>query len=161
MQVNITSNILKILLILFSIGVIFFGVYVLPSIAEEMSDMYPELAYAKLPILVICELMLVLLLTGIGIILYLLILIDRNLTFSFGFIRWLEILAGMCMTASVGVISLFLYMRTFGGPGPFLSLIMIGITLIVWILAAVIILVRAMVKKAIVSKCNFDLTTQP
>lgn len=54
---NITSNILKILLILFAIGVIFIGVYVLPIIATEMRALYPELDYAKLPILVACELL--------------------------------------------------------------------------------------------------------
>lgn len=155
---KVTSNALKILLILFSVGVIFFGVYVLPILAEEIRVIYPELTYAKLPILVICELLLALLLAGIGIIMYLLILFDRNLLFSQGFIRGLEVLAGMCILASVGVIGLFLYMDSIGGPGPLLSLIMIGVSTIVLILAAVIILLRVTVKKAIVSKCNLDLT---
>lgn len=158
LKVSVVSNVLKVLLILFSIGVICFGAFVLPIIAEEMGEMYPEIAYAKLPILLICELLLVLLLVGIGIIMYFLIQFDRNLLLSSGFVRGLEILAGMCMAASVGVIGLFLYMNTFGGPGPFLTLIMIGIILIIWILAAVIILLRTMVKKAIISdgNPNFD-----
>ena len=149
MKVSITSTILKILLILFAIGVIFIGVYVMPIMATEMSALYPELDYAKLPILVACELLLALLLIGIGIIMYLLIMFDRGLIFCSRFIRGVEILIGMCIVASIGRIVLFLYMTSFGGPGPFLSLIMIGITLIIWIVAAVIILTRARVKKAI------------
>ena len=61
------SNVLKVLLIMFAIGVIFLGTYVLPIMAEEMVlYVYPELEYAKLPILVTCELLLVLLLIEIG-----------------------------------------------------------------------------------------------
>lgn len=158
MKVNITSNILKILLIVFALGVIFIGVYVLPIMAEEMRALYPELDYAKLPILVTCELLLALLLIGLGIIMYLLIMFDRGLIFSSRFIRGVEILVGMCIVASIGIIIIFQYMRTFGGPGPLLSLIMIGIILIIWIVAAIIMLIRAIVKKAIVYKDNYGMT---
>ncbi|MEC5425337.1 DUF2975 domain-containing protein [Virgibacillus sp. C22-A2] len=155
---NIASNILKILLVMFAIGVIFIGVYVLPTMAEEMRALYPELEYAKLPILITCELLLALLLIGIGFIMYLLIVFDRGLTFSSRFIRGVEILVGMCIIASIGIIILFQYMRTFGGPGPLLSLIMIGVTFIIWIVAAVIMLIRAIVNKAIIYKDDYDLT---
>ncbi len=143
---------------MFAIGVIFFGVYVLPIMAEQMKDLNPELDYAKLPILVTCELLLALLLIGIGFIMYLLIIFDRGLTFGSRFIRGVEILVGMCIVASIGVILLFQFMRTFGGPGPLLALIMIGITIIIWIVAAVIMLIRAIVKKAIVYKDDYDMT---
>lgn len=119
---------------------------------------YPELEYAELPILVTCELLLVLLLIGVGIIMYLLMIFDRENTFSLRFVRGLEILVGMCIIASIGIIILFQYMTTFGGPGPFLSLTMIAITFIIWIVAAVITLIRAIVKKAIVYKDDYDLT---
>jgi len=152
------SNILKILLIVFAIGVIFIGVYVLPIMAEEMRALYPELDYAKLPILVTCELLLALLLIGIGIIMYLLIMFDRGLTFGSRFIRGVEILVGMCIVASIGIIIIFEYLRTFGGPGPLLALIMIGITFIIWIVAAEIMLIRAIVKKAIDYKDDYDMT---
>lgn len=155
---NLTSNILKVLLIVFAIGVIFFGVYVLPIMAEQQITYYPELDYAKLPILVICELLLALLLIGVGIIMYLLVMFDRGLTFGSRFIRGVEILVGMCILASIGIIIIFQYMRTFGGPGPLLSLIMIGITFVIWIVAAVIMLIRAIVKKTIVYKDDYDMT---
>ena len=158
MKVNIASNILKILLIVFAIGVIFIGVYVLPIMAVEMKALYPELDYAKLPILVTCELLLGLLLIGIGIIMYLLTMFDRGLTFGSRFIRGVEILVGMCIVASIGIIIIFQYLRTFGGPGPLLALIMIGITFIIWIVAAVIMLIRAIVKKSIVYKDDYDMT---
>ena len=119
---------------------------------------YPELEYAELPILVTCELLLVLLLIGVGIIMYLLMIFDRENTFSLRFVRGLEILVGMCIIASIGIIILFQYITTFGGPGPFLSLIMIAITFIIWIVAAVITLIRAIVKKAIDYKDDYDLT---
>ena len=158
MKVNIASNILKILLFLFAIGVLFIGVYVLPILAGEMVALYPELEYAKLPILMTSEILLVLLLIGIGIIMYLLVVFDRGLTFSAKFIRGVEVLVAMCLVASIGVIGIFQYMTTFGGPGPLLSLLMIGITFIIWIVAAVIMLIRAIVKKAIVFKDDYDLT---
>lgn len=134
---------------MFAIGVLFFGGYVLPSIAEDMRALNPELDYAKLPILVTCELLLVFLLIGLGIILYLLTIFDRGLVFSSTFIRWVEVLVGMCLVASIGIIILFQYTRTFGGPGPLLALIMIGLTVTIWIIAAVIMLIRAIVKRAI------------
>ncbi|MGN7477262.1 hypothetical protein ACTHOQ_05345 [Solibacillus silvestris] len=147
MKANKTSHILKILLVLFAIGVIFIGVYVLPTMAEEMSILYPELDYAKLRILIACELLSVLLLAGIGIIIYLLALFDSRLVFDRKFIRGTEILACMCIVASIGMIILFQYMRSFGGPGPLLALMMIGIIIVIWIVAAGMLLTRNIVKK--------------
>lgn len=158
MKVNIASNILKVLLVLFAFGAIFIGIYVLPIMAEQSVLIYPELEYAKIPILIACELLLVMLLIGIGIIMYLLVVFDRGNTFSMKFTKGLEILIGMCSIASIGVISLLYYFRTFGGPGPLLSLIMIGVIFLIWIVAAVIMLIRSIVKKAIVYKDDYDLT---
>lgn len=158
LKVNMASNILKILLIVFAIGVIFLGTYILPIMAEDMLYVYPELEYAKLPILVTCELLLILLLIGTGVIMYLLRMFDHGFTFTLRFTRGLEILVGMCILASIGIIILIQYMTTFGGPGPLLSLIMIGITFVIWIVAMVIMLIRAIVKKAIIYKDDYDLT---
>ena len=148
MKVNVVSNILKILLILFAIGAIFFGYYVLPIIAEEMAYIYPELEHAKMSILIACELLLVILLIGIGIIMYLLVVSDRENTFSLKFTKGLEILIGMSIIASIGVILLFYYLSTYGGPGPLLSLVMMGVIFLIWIAAAVMMLIRSIVKKA-------------
>lgn len=158
MKVNLASNILKILLIMFSIGAIFFGIYILPILAAEMLYVYPELEYAKMQILVICELLLTLLLFGIAIIMYLLLIFDRGRTFSVKFIRGLEVLGVLCILASMGTIYLYYFMSTFGGPGPLLSLVMIGVIFVIWIVAAVIMLVRSIVKKAIIYKDDYDLT---
>ena len=153
-----TSNILKILLVLFAMVIIFVGVYVLPTMAEEMSVIHPEIAYAKLPILLTCQLLLILLIIGMGIIMRLLIIFDRGLTFSTNFLKGVETLVTMCIAASIIIIILFLYLRSFGGPGPLLSLIMIGTMFIVWIVGSVIALIRAIVKQAIVYKNDYDLT---
>lgn len=158
MKVNVASNVLKVLIIIFSIGVILFGVFILPILAHDMQGIYPELEYAKVPILIICEVLLGLLLLGIGIIMYLLLVFDRGNTFSLKFTRGLEILVVLCILASIGTIFLFYYMRTFGGPGPLLSLTMIGAIFVIWIVASVIMLVRSIVKKAIVYKDDYDLT---
>ncbi|NLJ90660.1 MAG: DUF2975 domain-containing protein [Clostridiales bacterium] len=158
MKVSIASNVLKVLLIVFSIGVIFAGVYILPTLANEMMYVYPELEYAKLPILIACELLLGLLMIGIGIIMYLLILFDLGKAFSLRFIRGLEILTGMCIIATIGIMFLLGYMNTFGGPGPLPGMIMLGSICIIWIIAAVIMLIRSIVKKAIVYKDDYDLT---
>lgn len=158
MKVNVASNILKVLLILFATGAIFFGVYVLPIMAEQSAFYYPELKYAKLPILTSCELLLVMLLIGIGIIMYLLVVFEKGNTFSLKFTKGLEILIGMCIIASIGVILLLYYFQTFGGPGPLLSLIVIGVIFLIWIVAAVIVLIRSIVKKAMVYKDDSDLT---
>ena len=158
MKVNIASNVLKVLLILFSLGVIFAGVYILPTLANEMVYIYPELEYAKLPILIACELLLGLLMFGIGIIMYLLILFDRGNTFSLRFTRGLEILTGMCIIATIGIMILLGYMNTIGGPGPLPAMIMVGSIIVIWIIAAVIMLIKSIVKKAIVYKDDYDLT---
>jgi|LSQX01.1.fsa_nt_gb hypothetical protein len=158
MKVNVASNILKVLLILFAIGAIFFGAYVLPIMAEQMLVANPELDYAKMPILIICELLLVMLLIGIVIILYLLRTFDQGNTFSQRFTRGMEILFGMCIIASIGLILLLGYMRSFGGPGPLLGIVMTGVIFLIWIVAAVTMLVRSIVKKAMVYKDDYDLT---
>lgn len=158
MKVNTASNILKILLIVFAICVIFFGSYVLPRMAENMADYEPEVEYAKLPILIACELLLLLLLTGVGTIMYLLVLFDRDFTFTSRFTRGLEMVVGMCILASIGIIILFKYMTSFGGPGPLIALIMAGTTFLIWIVATVTMLVRAIVKKSMVYKNDYDLT---
>lgn len=158
MKVNIASNILKVLLILFAIGAIFFGAYVLPTMAGEMVYSYPELDYAKMPILIICELLLVMLLVGIGIIMHLLAVFERGNTFSLKFTRGLEILVGMCIVASLGLMFLLKYMGSFGGPGPVLGFMMVGVIFIIWIVAAVIMLIRSIVKKAMIYKDDYDLT---
>lgn len=126
--------------------------------AEQMLYGEPELEYAKLPILIACELLLVLLLIGVGNIMYLLVLFDRDFTFTLKFTRGLEVLVGMCILASIGIIILFQYMTSFGGPGPLISLIMVGTTFLIWIVATVIMLIRAIVKKSIIYKNDYDLT---
>lgn len=158
MKVNLASNVLKVLLIIFAIGVVVAGIYILPIIAEEMVDIYPELEHAKLPILIACELLLGLLMVGIGVIMYLLILFDRGNTFSLRFVRGLEILTTMCIIATIGIIILFVYMNSIGGPGPLPTLAMAGSIIVIWIVAAVIMLVRSIVKKAMVYKDDYDLT---
>lgn len=158
MKVELASNILKILLVLFVLGIIFLGMYVLPVIATEMVDIYPELQYAKLPILITIESLLGLLLIGIGIIIYLLLLFDRGKTFSLSFTRGNEILVGMCIIASIVLVFLYKYLHSFGGPGPLLALVMIGMVFVIWIIASVIMLIRSIVKKAMVFKDDYDLT---
>lgn len=158
MKVNMASNLLKILLILFALGAIIFGIFILPIMAEQMADINPEVSYAKIPILIVCEALLVLLLVGIGIILRLLVVFDRGNTFSQTFIRGLEILTGMCLVVSIILIILFKYIETLGGPDPFTGMIMIATTFIIWIVAAVIILIRNIVKKAMIYKDDYDLT---
>lgn len=158
MKVNLASNILKVLLVLFANLAVFIGVFIMPLLAGEMLALYPELEYVKLPLLISTELLLVLLLIGIGIMMYLLIVFDRGHTFSSKFVKGLEILVGMCIVVSIGIISLFLYMNSFGGPGPMISLIMVSTTVIIWIVAAVMMLIRAIVRKAMVYKDDYDLT---
>lgn len=158
MKRQMASNVLKILLILFGFGVIFFGTYVLPRMANEMSVFYPELEYAKMTVLGISELLLGLLILGIVIIMSLLKKFDQNNTFTFKFTKGLEILVGLCVLASVGLIGLFLFLYWIGGPGPLLSLIMIGLIFIIWIVSAVIMLIRSIVIESMTYKDDYDLT---
>lgn len=158
MKVNRASHVLKVLLILFAIGALFAGFYVMPAMAVDWAGMYPDLAYAKIPILLLCEVLLVLLLIGIGIIMSLLLKFDCGLTFSKKFIRGLEWLVGLCIVASIGLVGLYLFLRMHGGPGPLVAIIMIAVIFIIWIVAAVIMLIRAIVNKALVYKNDYDLT---
>ena len=156
MKANIVSLVSKILLIIFVIGVILSGIYILPVLSNDMLDIYPELEYARLPVLIACELLLGLLLIGIGIIMYLIIVFDRGNTFSIRFTKGLMILAGLCIIASVGIMLLLNYMNTVGGPGPLPAIIMVATIIVIWIVAGVIMLIRSMVKKAIIYKDYYD-----
>ena len=158
MKVNIASNILKVLLILFALGAILFGIFILPVMAERMADTNPEVIYAKIPILIVCEILLVLLLIGIGIIIHLLLVFDRGNTFSQTFIRGLETLTRMCLIVSIVLIFLFKYIKSLGGPDPFIGLIMVGMIFVILIVASVIMLIRSIVKKAMIYKDDYDLT---
>lgn len=152
------SNILKVLLIIFAIGVIILGTFILPLMADQQVDYFPELEYAKGSILLGSQALLLLLLFGIGIIMYLIIVFDRGAVFTLKFIRGLEILFVMCIVASLGIIILFKYMTSFGGPGPALALVMLGTIIFIWILGSVIMLIRAIIKNAITYKTDYDLT---
>ena len=126
--------------------------------AEQMADINPEVAYAKIPIFIVCEALLVSLLIGIGIILRLLVVFDRGNTFSQTFIRGLEILTGMCLVVSIVLVILFKYIETLGGPDPFTGMIMVGLIFLILIVASVIMLIRSIVKKAMIYKDDYDLT---
>lgn len=158
MKMNIASNILKILLILFALGAVVFGIFILPIMAEQMAEINLEVAYAKVPILIVCEALLVVLIIGIGIILRLLLVFDRGNTFSQTFIRGLEILTGMCLIVSIVLVILFKYIETLGGPDPFTGMIMVALIFLILIVASVIMLIRSIVKKAMIYKDDYDLT---
>ena len=156
MKINFASKILKLLLALFAAGVIFLGVYILPILADEMVTIYLELDYARMPLLIAAEMLLALLLVGTGLIMYLIVMFDRGSTFSTKFTKGLVLLVGICLIASIGIIFMFVYMNSFGGPGPLLALIMIGIIIVIWIVAAVILLIRDIIRKAIIFKDHYD-----
>ena len=158
MKVKNASNSLKVLLILFSIGVVLLGVYILPRMAENMLSVYPELVHAKSPVLIMCEVLLSLLLLGLGNIMYLIILFDRDSTFTLKFTRALDLLIGLCLIATLGLVILFKYVSTLGGPGPLPSIVMVGMIFVILIIAMVISLIRAIVNKTIFYKNDYDLT---
>lgn len=158
MKTKIESVILRILLLVFGLGTVFVGFYVLPSIAEEMIFTYPALENARRTTLYISQSLLVLLLIGIVVIIYLLRLFDNGLTFSIKFLRGLEVLIIMCLTAFIGMLSLYIYISSFGGPDPLTALTMVSVAIFTLILAAVIMLIRSIVKNAITYKTEYDLT---
>lgn len=158
MKTKIESIILKILLLVFGLGTMFVGVYVLPLIAEEMISMYPTFENSKLTTLYIGQSLLVLLLIGIVTIIYLLRLFDKGQTFNTKFLKGLEALVIMCLIAFIGILSLYIYISSFGGPDPLTALTMISVAIFTLILATVIMLIRAIVKNAITYKTDYDLT---
>ena len=62
----------------------------------------------------------------------------------------------MCIIATIGIMLLLGYMSTFGGPGPLPAMTMVALILVIWIIAAIIMLVRSIVKKAIEYKDDYD-----
>lgn len=158
MTVKNASRSLKVLLLLFGLGLVFLGASVLPKLADEMLVLYPHLQAAKLPILWMSELLLLLLLFGLGNIMYLILLFDKDLTFSSKFTKALELLIFLCMVAVVGILVLFQYISRLEGPGSLPSIIMIGVLFIILILVMVIVLIRAIVNETIVYKSDYDLT---
>ena len=158
MKTKVESIILKTLLFIFALASLFVGIFVLPKISNEMILSYPEFVNAKNTSLIISQSLLVLLLTGIAIIIYLLRLFDKGITFSVNFLRGLEVLAFLCILAFIGVLSLYIYTSSFGGLDLLATLMMIGISIFILILATVIMLIRAIVKNAITYKTDYDLT---
>lgn len=158
MKENAASHVLKALLLLFAVGAIFAGAYVVPALAEESVYYYPELSYARTPLLILCESLIFLLLAGIAVIVVLLRTFDRGDTFSRRFIRGLDLVFVLCILASLGVAGALWFLGSLGGPGPMLWLLMMGLILLIWIVAAVIMLIRTIVGKAMVYKDDYDLT---
>ena len=158
MKISTASNSLKFLLFAFTLGLIFLGVYVLPTMSEEMLNVYPKLTYAKTPILIMCELLLLLFILGVGKIMHLIILFDRDLTFSVKFTTVLKRLVIMCIVAAIGIAILFSYVATLVGPGPSPYIVMIGLIFVVLIMAMVILLVHAIISKSITYKIDSELS---
>ncbi len=158
MKENAASHVLKILLLLFAVGAIFAGAYVVAALADQSVYYYPELSYARTPLLILCESLILLLLIGIVVILFLLRAFDRGNTFSRCFIQGLDLVFILRLVASLGVAGALWFLGSLGGPGPLLWLLMAGLTLLIWIVAAVIMLIRTIVRKAMVYKDDYDLT---
>lgn len=158
MKISTASNSLKFLLFVFTFGLIFLGIYVLPNMSEEMLNVYPKLTYAKKPILIMCELLLLLLILGVGNIMHLIILFDRDLTFNIKFTTVLKRLVILCIVAAIGIAILFSYVTTLVGPGLLPYIVMIGLVFVVLIMAMVILLLHAIISKSITYKIDSELS---
>ncbi len=154
---KLLSHFLKVLLLLFVCGVLLVMTYILPTMANQVVSEWPELAYAKMPILFMSESLLFLLIAGIAVILYLLFLYDRAKVFDYKFIKGLDIIVGFSVLALLFIISLFYYLSAIGGPGP-LGVLLVGGTLAVLIIAIVIILIRSIIINGMNYKLENDLT---
>lgn len=136
MKVNWLSHVVKTLLVVFGIGVIYVAVVSMPGAAKYFSSIFPEIAYAATPLLILSEGMLALLLLGTALIFQMLLLFDRNGVLTPVFIQklcWLRIL---CVIALVLIVGVFAYLGVLGGPGPGVGIIMLGVIFSIGMLIA-------------------------
>lgn len=145
------SNILSVLLVVFLFGVIIMKNKLIPDLALEMVTDDPSLLPYKATMLMYTKVLLTFLGTGVLMILALIHLFKKDQTYTKKFIYLLDALNLMTLIANFILIAFLRYMGTFGAPGP-IGVFIILLIIFIFIVALVIVLVRTVVKEAIVYK---------
>lgn len=148
---------LYVLLACVIIGSIVTGIWILPLLASEAAISYPEVAYIKEPVLLISEVLIVFLIIGCFVIYYLLFLFSKHKVFTTAFVKWMQLLAYLCLAVCFALISILIIISVNGGPGP-MGLYLIALIGIILIVATVIVLISEIIKEATSYKEESDLT---
>lgn len=158
MKSKIQSHSLKALLgllVFISLIIMFFA---LPHVSEIVANDWKEIEYLRLPILIICQIMMALFITGLVIIIYLLVKFDKREVFTFQFTNGLKLISLLCIFAVVGLFIIFFLLGIEGGPGPGLAILIIALSLVLIILGNALSLFAQVINQAITYKQENELT---
>lgn len=159
MNKQLISHFTKFLLFLLIIFTLVPMIIALPTLAHEAAfEIYPEINYLHYPILILSELALLMFMIGCGIIIKLLFLFDKKETFTNNFTRFISYLIILCGLASVTLVIIYSLLANVGGPGPALSIVIIGALLCIIVLMSALYLIRHIIKEAIEMREERELT---
>lgn len=158
MSKKVLSNSLKVLILIIMICSLFGIFYILPRIGKELAREWEEIAYAYSTMLILSESLVAIFIIGLANIIFMLRLFDKNEAYSKIFIKGLNFLAFLCVVASLIIIVMFGYLKTIGGPGPLLGVILMTTILLILVLANVLLLIKAIIKDTIKYKEDSELT---
>lgn len=155
---NILSHLVKILLLIFIVGVMLMMRYILPVMADQAGEMSSLLASAKNNILIISEILCVFLIAGFVAIIYLLFIFDSGKAFTKKFVKGLEFIIVLSIIVTFIVAGLSIYLGVIGGIKHLVGYILVGGELSIIILIVVTLVIRKIILDAIAYKQENDLT---
>lgn len=145
------------LLVILALFSLFFGIYILPQIANEMAMEFPEMINVKIPMLILVELLILLFVSGILIVIYLLKMYIKDNIYNMTFTNLLGILVIMCFLAAISLVAILVWLSSYGGPGPGLAIMLIAAILVLLIISIVIYLIRVVILEASELKAEIEL----
>lgn len=157
MKRKLVSHSLKALMVCMAIFSLFTSFYVLPRLASDLVEELPSISYAKDVLLPLSQALLLLFILGLALILVLLFLFDKGKVYSHAFMKILSILAILCLVGALGLLAIFIYTISFGGPGPLLTVLFCGALLLIFVIMMTILLIRFVIEDALTYKDELDL----
>ncbi len=155
---SVLSHLAKLLLVFLIVGVVLVMIYILPIIAEQVSEMYTSLAFAKNNVLMTIQILCTFLIAGFATIIYLLFMFDMDKVFTNMFVKGLEFIILLSAIVSIVVAGLFVYLNSIGGLKHFLAFGLVGVEISVIVLLVVTIVIRKTIIDAIEYKQENELT---
>lgn len=151
------SNLLKVFILLFMIFTLAFMSFIWPELAKQSLEFYPEVGFLYWPLILLSQGLLALFIVGLVIILYLLVLYDRDQHLSHRFVQLLKVLVAFCVIAVIVVSGVFIYFNANQIMSPGAGLLLVVMFLLVAVVGLVILLIKSVIEKTIEYKEEMDM----
>lgn len=151
------SNLLKVFILLFMIFTLAFMSFIWPEVAKQSLGFYPEVGFLYWPLILLSQGLLALFIVGLVIILYLLVLYDRDQHLSHRFVQLLKVLVAFCVIAAIVVSGVFIYFNANQIMSPGAGLLLVVMFLLVAVVGLVILLIKSVIEKTIEYKEEMDM----